>query len=61
MEFKKLIPARTKQNNQKKKTVLKILDFFYSIFVGKKYDIKNVRRVYFGLSIRMTFLISIIL
>ncbi len=65
MEFKKLLSNLSKPIDQKKKNKssygIKILDFFYSIFIGKKYDIKNVRRVYFGLSVRMTLLISIIL
>jgi len=37
-----------------------LLDFFYTIFVGKNKDIKNVRRVYFGLNIRIITVLSLI-
>lgn len=50
------------KNMGKFKAILyKILDFFYNIFNKGKSDIKNVRRVYFGLNIRMLALFWLLL
>lgn len=38
-----------------------VLSFFYELFGGKKKDLKNVRRVYFGIAVRMIFLIGVII
>lgn len=52
--------SKKKQKNSKG-FAGKILDYFYNIFIGKKYDLKNVRRVYFGLSIRMISLLGFLI
>ncbi|MCG8572370.1 MAG: hypothetical protein MJB14_19740, partial [Spirochaetes bacterium] len=44
-----------------KKLFISVCDFFYNLSGGKKNDLKNVRRVYFGLKIRLITFLGVLL